>query len=82
MSEVQINGIIDAKAFAEHIEAVVKEKRLDYIDAVVYYCEKNSIDIETAADLIKSNSKLKVKVRLSAEDNNYFPKTATLPIAI
>ena len=80
MSEVQLNGIIDTKAFAEQLEIIVREKRLDYIDAVVYYCEKNSIDIETAADLIKSNAKLKVKVRLSAEENNYFPKTATLPI--
>lgn len=78
--DIEVNGLIDSKAFAEQIELIVKEKRLDYIDAVVYYCEKNSIDIETAADLIKSNTKLKVKVRLSAEDNNYLPKTATLPI--
>jgi hypothetical protein len=78
--DIEVNGLIDSKAFAEQIELTVKEKRLDYIDAVVYYCEKNSIDIETAADLIKSNTKLKVKVRLSAEDNNYLPKTATLPI--
>lgn len=78
--DVQINGMIDSKVFAEQIEAVVKAKRLDYIDAVVYYCENSGIDIETAADLIKSNAKLKVKVRLSAEESNYLPKTATLPI--
>lgn len=80
MSDVEIKGMIDPKAFAEQIEAVAKEKRIDYIDAVVFYCEKNGLDIETAADLIKANAKLKVKVRLAAEDNNYFPKTATLPI--
>lgn len=80
MDEVQINGMIDSKAFAEQIEFIVKEKRLDYIDAVVYYCERSGIDIETAADLIKSNAKLKVKVRLSAEESNYLPKTASLPI--
>jgi hypothetical protein len=80
MDEVQINGIIDSKAFAEDLELIVKEKSLDYIDAIVYYCEKTGIDIETAADLIKSNAKLKVKVRLSAEESNYLPKTATLPI--
>lgn len=80
MAEVQLNGIIDTKAFAEQLEIIVREKRIDYIDAVVYYCEKNSIDIETAADLIKSNAKLKAKVRVSAEESNYLPKTATLPI--
>lgn len=80
MDEVQINGMIDSKAFAEQIELIVKEKRIDYIDAVVYYCETSGIDIETAADLIKSNAKLKVKVRLSAEESNYLPKTASLPI--
>lgn len=77
---IEINGLLDAKAFAEQVEAIAKEKRLDYIDAVVYYCEKNGVDIETAADLIKSNVKLKTKVRLAAEENNYLPKTATLPI--
>lgn len=80
MDEVQINGMIDSKAFAEQIESIVKEKKLDYIDAVVYYCERSGIDIETAADLIKGNAKLKVKVRLSAEESNYLPKTASLPI--
>lgn len=78
--EIEVNGLIDSKQFAEQLEAIVKEKRLDYIDAIVYYCEKHGVDIETAADLIKGNARLKVKVRLSAEESNYLPKTATLPI--
>lgn len=78
--EIEVNGLIDSKLFAEQLEIIVKEKRLDYIDAIVYYCERTGVDIETAADLIKGNARLKVKVRLSAEESNYLPKTAQLPI--
>ena len=35
--------------FMVEIEALVKEKRVSYIDAVVLYCDLNQIEIETAA---------------------------------
>jgi hypothetical protein len=53
---------------------------MEYIDAVVYFCEKNGVDIETAASLIKNNSKLKASIQDEAEHLNYLPKTQKLPI--
>ena len=54
--------------------------KVDYIDAVVFYCEKHNIEVETAASVIKSNPKFKLKLQCSAEDLNFMPKRAKLPI--
>lgn len=53
---------------------------MEYIDAVMYFCEKNGVDIETAASLIKSNAKLKASIQVEAENLNYLPKTKQLPL--
>lgn len=50
------------------------------MDAVIYYCEKNNIEIESAASVIKSNPKIKSKLQIEAEDLNYLPKKARLPL--
>jgi hypothetical protein len=42
--------------------------------------EKNGIEIETAASLIKSSSKIKAKIQNEAEEMNYLPRSAKLPI--
>lgn len=62
------------------IEALVSEHGLDYIDAVLHYAEKNGLEIETVAAMVKSNAKMKAKVKQEGEDLNFLPKTARLPI--
>jgi hypothetical protein len=48
------------------------------MDAVLYYCESNNMEPETAGSLI--NGKLKQRIREEAEVLNFLPKTARLPI--
>lgn len=79
MSE-ELNNILNLKDFIEKIETIVAEKRVDYIDAVVLYCEHTGLEVETAAKLIKSNAKMKAKIKNDAENLNYFPKSAKLPL--
>lgn len=79
MSE-ELNSILNLKDFIEKIETIVAEKRVDYIDAVVIYCERTGLEVETAAKLIKSNAKMKAKIKNDAENLNYFPKSAKLPL--
>jgi|TARA_R110002050_G_scaffold245029_2_gene382605 hypothetical protein len=67
--------------FALEIEMVVKEKNIDYLDAVMYYVEKNNIEVETAASLIKSSQILKGKIAAEAEELRLLKtKSARLPI--
>jgi hypothetical protein len=39
-----------------------------YIDALVHYAEKNNLEIESIADIVKKSSILKEKVRTEAVD--------------
>lgn len=71
---------IKARVLLDEIEAIVKEKKLEYIDAIVWYCQKKGLDIEVAGAVIKSSPKLKAKVQLEAEALNYLPKRAKLPL--
>jgi hypothetical protein len=77
ITDLNFSSIVE---FSKEIETLVLEKKMEYIDAVVYFCEKNGVDIETAASLIKNNSKLKASIEDEAEHLNYLPKTQKLPI--
>ena len=80
MIEKEINAIINVQDFIKTIEDIVENKRMEYLDAVLYYCQQTGLEVETAAELIKKNAKLKARVRVDAESAGYFPKTAKLPI--
>ena len=61
------------------IEQVVKDKRIGYFDAVLWYCEEHEIEIETGAKLI--NTIIKKKIEDEASDANLLKeKSAKLPV--
>lgn len=66
--------------FLRKVDEISNSMNLDYIDAVVYYCEQNNIELEVAGKIIKTNPKMKSKVQDVAESLNYLPKRAKLPI--
>ena len=72
---------MNSKEFSLIIENVVKEKRpITYMDAIVWYCEQNNIEIETTSRLISKN--LKEKIQLEAMNANMLKveKGGKLPI--
>ena len=66
--------------FAQDIESIVKDDNLGYIDAIVAYCEKNAIDVESVPKLI--SIPLKEKLKWEATELNYLKRTsrAKLPL--
>ncbi len=48
------------------------------MDAILYYCEKHTLEYETAASLISTD--LKRSLRKEAEDLNFIRATSKLPI--
>tara|TARA_A100001015_G_scaffold8943_1_gene10945 strand:- start:9 stop:260 length:252 start_codon:yes stop_codon:yes gene_type:complete len=66
--------------FAQEIEAIVKDDNLGYIDAIVDYCEKNAIDVESVPKLI--SKPLKEKLKWEATELNFLKRTsrAKLPL--
>ena len=64
--------------FSIIIEKLVHEKQLTYMEALVYYCDNNELEVETAAKLI--NPVIKSKIEVEAQDLNFLPKTSKLPL--
>jgi len=80
INDVEINSVKSPTQFMQEIDKLVEEKKMDYIEAVIYYCNNNDIEIETAASLIKGSAKMKAKIQLEAETQNYLPKSGKLPL--
>ena len=67
--------------FAQEIESLVLvNKDMNYIDAVVHFCDQNSIDMESVSKLI--SKPLKEKIKCDALELNFMKKTsrAKLPV--
>ena len=64
--------------FINEIHRLVNDHNLDVMDAVIHYCEKTGVEIETAAAIIRSNPRIKSRLQSEAEDLNFLPKKARL----
>ena len=66
------------KQFALVIEKRASHKRLTHMDAVLDYCLEKEIEPDQVTHLINRN--LKEKIKMNAQELNFLPKTATLPV--
>jgi len=66
--------------FNIEVETILQEKKVNYIDAVVMWCEANNIEVEYAADLIKKDMVMFSKIKADAEDLNILKRSAQLPL--
>ena len=67
--------------FVQEIETIVQENEgMNYIDAIVYFCETNNIDIESIPKLI--SKPLKEKLKYEAMELNFLKRSsrAKLPL--
>ena len=67
-----------ANEFSLHIESIVREKRMSYMDAVLDYCKENYLEPEDISKLI--NKSLKDKIEMNFRELNYLPKQAQLDV--
>tara|TARA_S200002703_G_scaffold34975_1_gene30205 strand:+ start:85 stop:309 length:225 start_codon:yes stop_codon:yes gene_type:complete len=70
--------VMTSAKFSHTIEEIAYSKKIPYMDAIVWYCDKNEVEIEVAAKLI--NAVLKSKIEAEAQDLNFLPKVAKLPL--
>ena len=67
--------------FTQEIETLVlKNKSMTYIDAIVHFCDQNSIEVESVSKLI--TKPLKEKIKYEAMELNFLKRTsrAKLPL--
>lgn len=72
----QTDKFLNSAKFSHDIEKIVKDSDglINYIEAVVTYCEDNEIEIETVSKLI--SKPLKEKIKYQAQSLNYMKKTS------
>jgi hypothetical protein len=80
LSEEINKKFISKDKFAEDIESLVLKTRMNYIDAIVEYCDSNSIEMDSVSKLI--SKPLKEKIKRDATELNFLKKTtrAKLPL--
>ena len=66
------------KQFAILIEKRASKKKISHMDAVLDYCSEKEIEPDQNTHLINRN--LKDKIKMNAQELNFLPKTATLPV--
>jgi hypothetical protein len=72
---------MNSKEFSLIIEGVVKEKRpISYMDAIIWYCEENNIEIETTSRLISKSLKEKIQVEAMNANMLKMEKGGKLPV--
>ena len=82
----ELNEVLEKKflcpsKFAQDIEKIVIENsELNYIEAIIVYCEENSIELESAPKLL--SKPLKEKLKYNAQELNFLKRTsrAKLPL--
>ena len=86
MSKDELAKVLESKffssaGFAEEIEnLVLNNADMNYIDAIVHFCDKNSIDVESVPKLIPKP--LKEKIKYEASELNFLKRSsrARLPL--
>tara|TARA_B100001996_G_scaffold112336_1_gene85044 strand:- start:573 stop:788 length:216 start_codon:yes stop_codon:yes gene_type:complete len=52
---------MNSKEFSLKIEAMVKEKKMPYMDAIIDYCKTHDIDVGTINSMVNKSLKEKIK---------------------
>ncbi len=84
--ENELEKVLESKffcpsKFAQEIENLVQyNPEMNYIDAIVHFCEENNIDLESVPKLI--SKPLKEKLKYEAMELNFLKKSsrAKLPL--
>lgn len=80
MDDLKLAKLITNDRFFAEIDHLVKSHDLSYMDAIIHYCEKHNMEIETAASIVKSNFRIKSALQVEGEDLRFLPRSARLPI--
>ena len=72
---------MNSKEFSLIIEGVVKELRpITYMDAIIHYCEKEKIEVETVGRLISKSLKEKIQIECVNANLIKIEKAGKLPL--
>ena len=80
LEQVMEKKFLTPSKFALEIETIVAEEKINYIDAIVHYCEVNELEVESVSKLV--SKPLKERLKWDATRLNFMKRTsrAKLPL--
>lgn len=81
VEKVLDSKFLSASKFSQIIEQLVKNNpEMNYIDAIVFYCEENGIEVDSVSKLV--SKPLKEKLKRDAIELNFLKRTSRAKIFI
>jgi hypothetical protein len=81
VEQVLDSKFLSASKFSQIIEQLVKNNpEMNYIDAIVFYCEENGIEVDSVSKLV--SKPLKEKIKRDAIELNFLKRTSRAKLFI
>lgn len=77
---IDLNKKITVNNFQTVVESCVHTKGMGYLEAIMWYCEQNGMEVEAVVSLIKKSEAIKAKLQAECEENNVLQKQPKLPL--
>jgi len=77
MNDSGESNFLTKKKFGKMIEDTVRDKRLSYMDSIIWLCEENKIDLEDVSKYL--SPVIKQQIEYEGQKLNMLPKGNTLP---
>ena len=77
MNDSGESNFLTKKRFSKMIEDTVRDKRLSYMDSIIWLCEENKIDLEDVSKYL--SPVIKQQIEYEGQKLNMLPKGNTLP---
>ena len=74
VNELLKEKFLDQNKFTQDVEQLVLNTELNYIEAIISYCEEKNIEFESVGKLI--SKPLKDKLKAAATELNYLKRTS------
>jgi hypothetical protein len=62
----KLENKFDAASFSKKIEEMVKFQHMDYLEAIMHFCEENGLEVEAVAALVKRSEPIRQKLEAQA----------------
>jgi hypothetical protein len=72
--EILEDRFMTSAKFSQDVEKIASHNEMNYIDAILHYCDINNIEVETVSKLI--TKPLKEKLKYDAQQLNFIKKTS------
>ena len=76
MNDSGESNFLTKKKFGKMIEDTVRDKRLSYMDSIIWLCEENKIDLEDVSKYL--SPVIKQQIEYEGQKLNMLPKGNTL----